>query len=240
MARKPLVSQRQSRTAFVEHLAQSMARRASVALARLMRRCWQRTNPFAARVAGNPRTHLAMRLDLQPANSAARHAAAGVAVAMRGTASRAMADDAWPLGAHLVSERAGYSHHGIYVGNGRVVHYAGLCESLHRGPIEEVTLERFADGHAIRVEPHPHARYAGRDAVLRARSRLGEARYRLLTNNCEHFCTWCVDGKGRSAQVRTCVMHPRAAWRFLMSMCGALIDARRDDGCRVATAMRTA
>ena len=28
------------------------------------------------------------------------------------------------LGAHLISPRNGYSHHGIYVGSGRVIHYA--------------------------------------------------------------------------------------------------------------------
>nr|WP_260433895.1 lecithin retinol acyltransferase family protein [Burkholderia sp. Bp8998] len=133
-------------------------------------------------------------------------------------------------GAHLVSDRGGYSHHGIYVGNGRVVHYAGLCTSLHRGPIEEVTLERFAAGHAVRVVPHPYAAYAGRAAVLRARSRLGENRYRLLTNNCEHFCTWCVEGTGHSEQVRTCVMHPRTAFRFALSVCRALLEARRAGG----------
>ncbi len=128
-----------------------------------------------------------------------------------------------PLGAHLVSLRAGYSHHGIYVGGGRVVHYAGLCVSLHRGPIEEVTLERFAAGYEVAIVAHPCAAFAGREAVARARSRLGEDRYRLLSNNCEHFCTWCVDGKGRSEQVRTCIAHPLAGLRVLR----ALVRARR-------------
>src|SRR5882762_7929917 len=44
------------------------------------------------------------------------------------------------LGAHLVTPRGAYSHHGIYVGKGKVVHYAGLARSLHRGPVEEVTM----------------------------------------------------------------------------------------------------
>ncbi|CAD6520724.1 hypothetical protein LMG27952_01358 [Paraburkholderia hiiakae] len=128
-----------------------------------------------------------------------------------------------PLGAHLVSRRAGYNHHGIYVGAGRVVHYAGLCVSLHRGPIEEVTLERFAAGCEVDIVAHPCAAFAGREAVARARSRLGEDRYRLLSNNCEHFCTWCVDGKGRSEQVRTCIAHPLAGLRVVR----ALVRARR-------------
>jgi hypothetical protein len=33
------------------------------------------------------------------------------------------------------------------------------------------------------------------------RSRLGENDYRLLTNNCEHFCNWCLSGVSLSAQV---------------------------------------
>ncbi|MGU7770340.1 lecithin retinol acyltransferase family protein [Burkholderia sp. MR1-5-21] len=178
-----------------------------------------------------------MELDLQPVNSTVYRTAAGATEAISHAASLPAGDATLPLGAHLVSDRIGYSHHGIYVGDGRVVHYAGLCASLHRGPIEEVTLERFADDHAVRIVPHPYAAYAGRTAVLRARSRLGENRYRLLTNNCEHFCTWCLEGTGHSEQVRTCVMHPRTALRFALSVCRALIVARRAGGrCEAAIA----
>ncbi|RQS14092.1 lecithin retinol acyltransferase family protein [Burkholderia sp. Bp8991] len=173
-----------------------------------------------------------MERDLQPVNS--------IADASAQAASLSGGVDALPLGAHLVSDRGAYSHHGIYVGDGRVVHYAGLCTSLHRGPIEEVSLERFAAGHAVRVVPHPYAAYAGRTAVLRARSRLGENRYRLLTNNCEHFCTWCVEGTGHSEQVRTCVRHPRTAVRFALSVCRALLAARRAGGRGAAAAIAAA
>jgi len=141
-----------------------------------------------------------------------------------------------PLGAHLVSHRAGYTHHGIYVGDGRVVHYAGLCTSLHRGPIEEVTLERFAAGHEVSVVAHPFAAYTDREAVARARSRLGEDRYRLLSNNCEHFCTWCVDGKGRSEQVRACMTHPLAGLRVVR----ALVHAYRAQARHAAFAVQAA
>lgn len=137
------------------------------------------------------------------------------------------AEAEFPLGAHLLTRRAGYSHHGIYVGNGKVVHYSGFCTTLRRGPVEEVTLERFAAGHAVSVAQEPHARYAGLEAVQRARSRLGENHYRLLTNNCEHFCTWCLEGVGRSEQVRACARHPGIAVRAVRGMCRALIAARR-------------
>ena len=113
-----------------------------------------------------------------------------------------------PLGAHLVTPRHGYAHHGIYAGHGMVVHYAGYCHRHQRGPVEELSLAAFADGHGITVLPAPMARYDASALVQRARSRLGENRYRLLTNNCEHFCTWCLYGEGRSEQVRHYFVHP--------------------------------
>jgi hypothetical protein len=115
------------------------------------------------------------------------------------------------LGAHLVTARGAYSHHGIYVGKGKVVHYAGLARSLHRGPVEEVTIACFAAGRELWIQPRDRPGYADRQVVERARSRLGENRYRLLTNNCEHFCTWCLYGESRSEQVRACLTYPRAA-----------------------------
>ena len=37
--------------------------------------------------------------------------------------------------------------------------------------------------------------------LQRARSRLGERVFRLLSNYCEHFCNWCITGHHRSEQV---------------------------------------
>jgi hypothetical protein len=104
------------------------------------------------------------------------------------------------LGAHLETSRVGYRHHGVYIGNGKVVHYAGLGHRWQAGPIEEVPLSSFAVGHAIRVISHPGCTYSPQEVVERARSRVGERNYRLLTNNCEHFSNWCVSGLSRSAQ----------------------------------------
>jgi Lecithin retinol acyltransferase len=59
------------------------------------------------------------------------------------------------------------------------------------GSGEDVSLESFARGPSIRIRPDA-ARFDARQAVARARSRLGEPRYRPLTNNCEHFCTWVL------------------------------------------------
>lgn len=96
-----------------------------------------------------------------------------------------------PLASHLVSPRTLYTHHGIYVGEGRVVHYAGLAYGLRRGPVEEVSLERFAQGRAVGIRCDRRA-FDRREVVDRARSRLGESRYRILTNNCAHLCAWAL------------------------------------------------
>jgi hypothetical protein len=114
--------------------------------------------------------------------------------------SRLRAGQEPPLGSHLVTRRAFYSHHGIYVGGGRVIHYAGLAHGWRRGPVEEVSLERFADGRAIRLRDDRPC-FDPREVVQRARSRLGECRYDLLRNNCEHFCTWALRDETHSRQV---------------------------------------
>jgi len=105
-----------------------------------------------------------------------------------------------PLASHLVTPRLLYTHHGIYVGNGRVIHYAGLAYGLRRGLVEETSLERFAHGHGIQVLRGARC-FERREVVERARSRLGENNYRVLTNNCEHFCTWALRNERRSIQV---------------------------------------
>jgi len=169
-----------------------------------------------------------MNRNLQPSGSeqgasrAAAYAAADVALGGSNTEPT--------LGAHLITERRGYEHHGIYVGSGRVIHYAGFTRSERRGSVEEVPIEQFADGHAVAVRPHPFPKYSGEETVLRARSRLGENSYRLLTNNCEHFCAWCLLGQSRSEQVHACLTHPRAGVHALLCLVRTFIGERMKVG----------
>jgi hypothetical protein len=60
--------------------------------------------------------------------------------------------------------------------------------------------------------------YNGDEVARRAGSRLGERDYRLLTNNCEHFCSWCLFGECRSAQVEACLKSPLRAARTLFKL----------------------
>jgi hypothetical protein len=108
-----------------------------------------------------------------------------------------------PLAAHLVTPRRGYLHHGLYVGHGRIIHYPGVIGGLHRRAIEEVSLAEFARGRPVAIRTDSNPRFDREDVVRRARSRLGENRYHIIRNNCEHFCEWCLSGVSRSRQLES-------------------------------------
>lgn len=116
-----------------------------------------------------------------------------------------------PIGAHLTTPRWGYVHHGIYAGAGRVIHYAGFNQPFRSGKVEEVPLERFTRGRSMHVMTWAAPTFSGAVAVTRARARLGENRYDLWANNCEHFAQWCILGTSRSEQVETLAGKLRAA-----------------------------
>jgi hypothetical protein len=131
-----------------------------------------------------------------------------------------------PLGSHLVTPRRGFSHHGIYVGRGNVVHYKSAAHGFCRGPVEEVSLARFALGRAIWVRIHVTPRFDGAEVARRARSRVGEDRYRLLSNNCEHFSEWCLQDEQRSYQVERLLSLPRRLARVFRGAVTAVLPAR--------------
>ena len=111
------------------------------------------------------------------------------------------------IGSHLKDARMGYSHHGNYLGNGYVIHYAGLCEGLKSAPIEITTLDIF-QGKAKKIEVVSYEGmkcFSPEKIIERAMSRLGEDSYNLATNNCEHFSSWCITGLAESKQVKKVV-----------------------------------
>jgi hypothetical protein len=60
------------------------------------------------------------------------------------------------------------------------------------------------------------------EGVRRSRLRLGENRYHVLTNNCEHFCEWCACGEHRSYQVDELVARYGRACRLIELLARAL------------------
>lgn len=103
-------------------------------------------------------------------------------------------------GEHLVLRRNGYTHHGIDVGNGDVIHFNGSpFRRSSTAKIEVCSLAEFSGDSSLTVIPHE----TNPDIVIqRAKSKVGQSRYNLLTNNCEHFARWCVEGEPRSPQVK--------------------------------------
>jgi len=143
-----------------------------------------------------------------------------------------------PLGSHLVTRRAFYSHHGIYSGEGRVIHYGGFALGVRRRPVEEVSLERFAHGHRIRIR-HDRRCFNREEVVERAQSRLGENRYDVLRNNCEHFCAWALRDETHSRQVERLTTLPRAVYQWIEHLQNAIVWARLIRLDRVRGAGRT-
>lgn len=107
----------------------------------------------------------------------------------------------FPLGAHLIVKHFGYSHHGIYAGRGRVIHYSGFAHLFKKRPIEITSLEKFSFGKTIIIQQYHNPKFRGRKVVRRMRSRMHENQYHLIINNCEHLCTWAITGVESSPQV---------------------------------------
>ena len=103
-------------------------------------------------------------------------------------------------GDHLVSSRGYYFHHGLYVGDGQVIHYAGFSNDWKRGKVEQTDLAVFQAGRGSTVRKYENRTFTREQSVTRARGRIGEDYYCLMANNCEHFVRWCIMGKHKSSQ----------------------------------------
>ena len=142
-------------------------------------------------------------------------------------------------GDHLVSMRAGYTHHGIYIGCGEVLHYSGFGDSV-AGPICRASLETFSGGMPTTVLEHPLAVYGPEERIARGYSRLGENTYNLLTNNCEHFASWCVYGASTSQQIRNVLLAAGIPGMTLVPAVAAVVAAASESDEPVKTALKVA
>ena len=103
------------------------------------------------------------------------------------------------IGSHLVTPRIGYQHHGLYIGQNRVIHLTSNSQ------IEIVSLSEFTDGNGYSIQKF-HSKFSRQEIVERAMSRLGDDNYHLVFNNCEHFCHWCIHDEHRSQQVNNATL----------------------------------
>ncbi|MNG80967.1 lecithin retinol acyltransferase family protein [Aeromonas rivuli] len=104
-------------------------------------------------------------------------------------------------GDHLVSPRIGYQHHGLFLGDHQVIHYRGVSAGERSGQVAITSLAEFCQRQGYHVQHHGMRAYNREESIDRAYSRLGEAHYSTLLNNCEHFVRWCIDGFHYSKQI---------------------------------------
>jgi hypothetical protein len=128
------------------------------------------------------------------------------------------------LGDVIISDKVLYRHYGIYIGNSRVIHYAAETGDFGLSAmVRETSLEQFAGRWNLKLASLER-NYAGKEqfsleeTVRRARSRLGEKSYNLLSNNCEHFALWCRYGTSQSVQVEKAVIAAIVLGTFAISL----------------------
>jgi hypothetical protein len=96
-----------------------------------------------------------------------------------------------------------YVHYGIDLGDGTVAH--ARPHSFDRiwsgGSVVRTSLAEFARGAAIRVVEEPAALFSAEDVAVRAEQLVGRDGYSPVTDNCEHFTTWCATGRCESRQI---------------------------------------
>lgn len=100
-------------------------------------------------------------------------------------------------------------HYGIYVSDLEIIQYGSATDIFK--PKEEVlvtisSIEEFLNGKFLEVRE-----YTLKEKLLKnksnkiielARRRIGEAKYDLLNNNCEHFVNECVFNKHESLEAK--------------------------------------
>jgi len=104
------------------------------------------------------------------------------------------------LSDHIYVRRLVYSHHGIYAGDGSVIHYTGEEKEKKDPLIRETDIEDFLKGGKLKGVSLPPS-----ETLSLAKKHLSDNSYSLALNNCEHFVTYCATGKRKSRQLREAV-----------------------------------
>jgi len=95
-----------------------------------------------------------------------------------------------------------YTHHGIDVGDGTVVHFSGEPLRLADARVELDSMEVFCGGHEPRVVAYGAEAQDAEVVIETALSMVGMTGYQLWRNNCEHFASHCKTGEKSSPQVK--------------------------------------
>ena len=98
--------------------------------------------------------------------------------------------------------------------------------------VEITSLEEFASGDTWQIKEYTNAPFSGQEVALRTKERIGEQKYNLLINNCEHFCSECIFGEHVSEQVQNAKQNSAIFSEiepYLMQIIGELLGAQSKD-----------
>lgn len=122
--------------------------------------------------------------------------------------------------------RTGYTHHGVALGDGTVVHFTGEPLRKMDARVQRTSVESFLNGGQLeeRVLPvqlrlHPSL------TVLLALLHVGMTGYHLVKKNCEHFATFCETGGWHSHQIHTLTKTPDRGSDLMLSAAEAALDS---------------
>lgn len=113
------------------------------------------------------------------------------------------------IGDHIRVKRPYYYHHGVYVGDGMVIHFTGEQNDSISEPekvlVRKTTIEFFANGTIVEkaklsLLEKRHAKNR-KIVVEEAEKAVGEGNYDFLHNNCEDFANRVCYNKKLSSQI---------------------------------------
>ena len=105
--------------------------------------------------------------------------------------------------------RGMYTHHGIFISEERVIHFAppGNTDVLDpsKARVINTSLDEFLKGGVLEVRVYTDEelkrKRSPKAVVAEAVAHLGEGGYNIISNNCEHFSNLCAFGMKESNQV---------------------------------------
>ena len=123
----------------------------------------------------------------------------------RSRSPRLTEEDLLP-GDHIYVKRSTrfYKHHGIYMGDGKVIHVSGSVREKVSPEVRESDLSLFLKGKSPRRIAY-RERLPASETIRTAKNLLRDGSYSMVWNNCEHFAAYCATGKKKSMQVRKIV-----------------------------------
>jgi len=119
-----------------------------------------------------------------------------------------------------------YSHHGIDIGDGTVVHFSGEPMNVAKAEVVRESIEAFLQGGECKTVRYERDVLHAEETVDRALEQVGVKGYRLWTNNCEHFAAYCKTGEKHSHQVRRAARRLATVGASAVLVAGTLVLSR--------------